>query len=109
MCFDEEEVFDDVGAVEEAEGEALGEEAGDDAGLEGASGGLFGVSEEGVSDAYVFNETLDLFGGYGAGVCAECLAYAVVFVEAQLESGLRVLGGLLSAFNRHWRPLDSYG
>ncbi len=68
----------------------MGEEAGDDAGFEGALGGVFRVEEEGVSDAYILNEAVDLFRGDGACVCVEGLVYLVVFEEAQLKPALRV-------------------
>ncbi len=86
----------------------MGEEAWDDAGFEGALRGVFRVEEEGVSDAYILNEAVNLFRRYSAGVCAECFAYSIVFEEAQLETGLRVQGGVLICFQGFWRPLDSY-
>ncbi len=75
----------------------MSEEAGDDAGLEGAFGGVFRVEEEGVSDAYMLNEAVNLFRCYGAGVCVEGLIYSVVFEEAQLKPALGVGEGFLSA------------
>ncbi len=55
--------------------------------MEGAIGGMFGVGEEGVLDAYVGDEIVNLLWGDGSAGGLEGLADSVILVEAHSPHG----------------------